>query len=140
MLYNIGHLFYIMNIFIQLGINLLFSATLMYVFYIYKIRPTQESFTESLKKQKMMFIESGNAITDTLKVAFENLKKISNDQSKTNAKLTEYNSRLHRLEQRQRGLVNSRGGEDTDDGEFKQTERDSFQNRVRSKGNRGIEK
>lgn len=112
----------------------------MYIFYIYKIRPTQQSFTESLKKQKMMFIESGNAITDTLKVAFENLKKTSNDQSKTNAKLTEYNSRLHRLEQRQRGLVNSRGGEDTDDGEFKQTERDSFQNRVRSKGNRGIEK
>jgi predicted phage gp36 major capsid-like protein len=129
-----------MNIFLELGINLLFSAALMYIFYIYKIRPTQQSFQESLKKQKVMFIESGNAITDTLKVAFENLKKTSNDQSKTNAKLTEYNSRLHRLEQRQRGLVSSRGGEDTDDGEFGKTERDSFQNRIRSKGNRGIEK
>jgi predicted phage gp36 major capsid-like protein len=129
-----------MNIFLQLGINLLFSAALMYIFYIYKIRPTQQSFQESLKKQKAMFIESGNAITDTLKVAFENLKKSSNDQHKTNEKLTEYNSRLHRLEQRQRGLVSSRGGEDTDDGEFGKTERDSFQNRIRPKGNRGIEK
>lgn len=129
-----------MNIFLELVINLLFSTALMYIFYIYKIRPTQQSFQESLKKQKAMFIESGNAITDTLKVAFENLKKTSNDQSKTNAKLTEYNSRLHRLEQRQRGLVSSRGGEDTDDGEFGKTERDSFQNRIRPKGNRGIEK
>ena len=129
-----------MNIFLELGINLLFSTALMYIFYIYKIRPTQQSFQESLKKQKAMFIESGNAITDTLKVAFENLKKTSNDQSKTNAKLTEYNSRLHRLEQRQRGLVSSRGGEDTDDGEFGKAERDSFQNRIRSKGNRGTEK
>lgn len=129
-----------MNIFLELGVNLLFSSILMYTFYIYKIRPTQQSFQESLKKQKAMFIESGNAITDTLKVAFENLKKSSNDQHKTNAKLTEYNSRLHRLEQRQRGLVSNRGGEDTDDGEFGKTERDSFQNRIRPKGNRGIEK
>ena len=129
-----------MNIFLELGINLLFSAALMYIFYIYKIRPTQQSFQESLKKQKVMFIESGNAITDTLKVAFENLKKTSNDQHKTSTKLTEYNSRLHRLEQRQRGLVSNRGGEDTDYGETGKTERDSFQNRIRPKGNRGIEK
>lgn len=87
-----------------------------------------------------MFIESGNAITDTLKVAFENLKKTSNDQSKTNAKLAEYNSRLHRIEQRQRGLVGSRSGEDTDNGEFGKSERTSFQNRIRSKGNSGTEK
>jgi predicted phage gp36 major capsid-like protein len=129
-----------MNIFLELGINLLFSAGLIYIFYIYKIRPTQQSFIESLKKQKMMFIESGNAITDTLKVAFENLKKTNNDQSKTNAKLTEYNSRLHRLEQRQRGLVGSRGGQDADTGEFGKSERTSFQNRIRSKGNSGTEK
>ena len=129
-----------MNIFLEFGVNLLFSSILMYTFYIYKIRPTQQSFQESLKKQKAMFIESGNAITDTLKVAFENLKKSSNDQHKTNAKLTEYNSRLHRLEQRQRGLVSNRGGEDTDYGETGKTERDSFQNRIRPKGNRGIEK
>lgn len=129
-----------MNIFLELGVNLLFSSMLMYTFYIYKIRPTQQSFQESLKKQKAMFIESGNAITDTLKVAFENLKKTSNDQHKTSTKLTEYNSRLHRLEQRQRGLVSSRGGEDADYGETGKTERDSSQNRIRPKGNRGIEK
>jgi len=129
-----------MNIFLEFGVNLLFSSILMYTFYIYKIRPTQQSFQESLKKQKVMFIESGNAITDTLKVAFENLKKTSNDQHKTSTKLTEYNSRLHRLEQRQRGLVSNRGGEDTDYGETGKTERDSFQNRIRPKGNRGIEK
>lgn len=50
-------------------------------------------------QHKKALAEAGSAITDTLKIAFDNLKKNTADHNKLNAKLTEHNSRLHRLEQ-----------------------------------------
>lgn len=56
-----------------------------------------------LKKQdidhRKALVEAGNAITDTLKIVFENLKKNSSDHIKINTKLTEHSSKVHRLEQ-----------------------------------------
>jgi hypothetical protein len=54
---------------------------------------------EQNSTHKKLLAEAGSAITETLKVAFENLKKNSNDHGKFNAKIVEYNSRIHRLEQ-----------------------------------------
>lgn len=48
---------------------------------------------------KKSLAEAGNAITDTLKIAFDNLKKNANEHNKINGKITEHNSRIHRLEQ-----------------------------------------
>ncbi len=54
---------------------------------------------EDWKKQREALAETGTAITDTLKVAFENLKKVSGTATKIQGKLTDHDSRLHRLEQ-----------------------------------------
>lgn len=48
---------------------------------------------------KKSLTEAGNAITDTLRIAFDNLKRNSGEHNKINTKLTEHNSRIHRLEQ-----------------------------------------
>lgn len=53
----------------------------------------------SAKKQETRLIEAGNAITDTLRVAFDNLKKISNTGSKTQTKINDHEARIRRLEQ-----------------------------------------
>lgn len=48
---------------------------------------------------KKALTDAGNAITDTLRVAFDNLKRNTGEHNKIHAKLTEHNSRIHRLEQ-----------------------------------------
>jgi len=44
-------------------------------------------------------IEAGNAITETLRVAFENIKRHGTEMNKISSKNTEHRSRIHRLEQ-----------------------------------------
>lgn len=51
------------------------------------------------KKHGTRLVEAGNAITDTLRLAFDNLKKLTNSGTKTQAKITEHENRLRRLEQ-----------------------------------------
>ena len=74
----------------------------------YQIKKLQQKIIEQDAKiieqdgaHKRALATAGNAITDTLKVAFEQLKKNNSDHSKINSKTTELNSRLHRLEQQQ---------------------------------------
>ena len=74
----------------------------------YQIKKLQQKIIEQDAKiieqdgaHKRALATAGNAITDTLTVAFEQLKKNNSDHSKINSKTTELNSRLYRLEQQQ---------------------------------------
>ena len=67
----------------------------------YQIKKLQQKIIEQDGAHKRAIATAGNAITDTLKVAFEQLKKNNSDHSKINSKTTELNSRLYRLEQQQ---------------------------------------
>ena len=55
--------------------------------------------------QKKALAEAGNAITDTLKIAFDNIKQHNVKLDKLNNKHTEYQSRFHRLEQHLQQLL-----------------------------------
>lgn len=74
----------------------LFSVSGYFVYEMFKLKKMLKRHNE---EQKKALTEAGNAITDTLRVAFDNLKRNSADHNKINAKLTEHNSRIHRLEQ-----------------------------------------
>lgn len=65
----------------------------------YQIKKLYQKLIEQDDAHKRALATAGNAITDTLKVAFEQLKKNNVDHSKINSKLTEHTSRIHRLEQ-----------------------------------------
>jgi hypothetical protein len=84
-----------MEIFAYILLFLLVSAN---VYLIYKAIDLQKQLNKLDKDHKKQLVDAGNAITDTLKVAFDNLKRNSSEHNKINSKLTEYNSRIHRLE------------------------------------------
>ena len=65
----------------------------------YQIKKLQQKIIEQDGAHKRAIATAGNAITDTLKVAFEQLKKNNVDHGKIHNKMTDYNSRIHRLEQ-----------------------------------------
>ena len=65
-------------------------------FVLYKLNARRE---EDLKKTAQMLSEAGAAITDTMKVAFDNLKKVSGSATKSQSKVSDHEARLHRLEQ-----------------------------------------
>lgn len=69
------------------------------VYLAYKAMQLQKQLNKLDKDHKKQLAEAGNAITDTLRVAFDNLKRNTGDHNKINSKLTEHNSRIHRLEQ-----------------------------------------
>ena len=54
---------------------------------------------EEFKKYNYKFVESGNAITDTLKVAFDNIKKNNRSLGQIQAPMSELKVRVHRVEQ-----------------------------------------
>jgi cell shape-determining protein MreC len=64
----------------------------------FQIKKIHQRFIEQDESHKTALSEAGNAITDTLKVAFEQLKKNSVENNRTNNKITELNSKVHRLE------------------------------------------
>lgn len=61
--------------------------------------------SEQDKNQKKALAEAGNAITDTLKVAFENIKRHGSEMNKLTSKYTETQSRIHRLEQTTQQII-----------------------------------
>ena len=65
----------------------------------YQIKKLQQKIIEQDDAHKRALATAGNAIADTLKVTFEQLKKNNSDHAKINIKLTDYHSRIHRLEQ-----------------------------------------
>lgn len=73
------------------------------MFYInHRLRKQIQSQDISHKKA---LAEAGNAITDTLKIAFDNIKQHNVKLDKLNNKHTEYQSRFHRLEQHLQQLL-----------------------------------
>ena len=69
------------------------------VYLIYKGVELHKKLINLDKEHKKQLAEAGNAITDTLKVAFDNLKRNNSEHNKINNKLTEHTARIHRLEQ-----------------------------------------
>lgn len=51
------------------------------------------------KTHKTTVVENGNAITETLRIIFDNIKRQTSKVDKLSGKHTEYQSRFHRLEQ-----------------------------------------
>jgi hypothetical protein len=93
----------------------LFYMTFLYValFLLYGVSGYLFYINHKLKKQiksqdishKKALAEAGNAITDTLKIAFDNIKQHNVKLDKLNNKHTEYQSRFHRLEQHLQQLL-----------------------------------
>ena len=50
--------------------------------------------SEEIAKQKTLFIESGNAITATLKIAFDNIKTLTHSQDRIKKEVKENGVRL----------------------------------------------
>lgn len=96
MYHNLMHPFLFMEYFTLTLCALLIAYS---VRSYYQIKKLQQKIIEQDGVHKSALATAGNAITDTLKVAFDQLKKNNSDHSKINSKLTEYNSRIHRLEQ-----------------------------------------
>ena len=79
------------------------------VYCLVKLYKLVRKLNEQEEKQKKALAEAGNAITDTLRVAFDNLKRNTSEHNKINAKLNEYNARIHRLEQHNNRNANEAG-------------------------------
>ena len=75
------------------------TLAVLWVIAFYLYVQLKRRISEEFLKYNNRFAESGNAITDTLKIAFDQLKKNNTDHNKINSKLTEYSSKIHRLEQ-----------------------------------------
>lgn len=85
-----------MEIFIYIAIFVLF---IMCGYIMYRHVLLERKVKEQDESHRKAIVNSGNAITDTLRVAFDNLKRNASDHNKINGKITEHNSRIHRLEQ-----------------------------------------
>lgn len=68
-------------------------------YLLYQHVQLERRVKEQDKAHKKALADAGSAITDTLKIAFDNLKKNSSEHNKVNNKLTEHTGRIHRLEQ-----------------------------------------
>lgn len=75
------------------------SAFILWGISFYLYVQLKRRTVEEFQKYNSKFIESGNAITDTLKVAFDNVKKSSRDLSQVQSSVTEHKAKIHRLEQ-----------------------------------------
>lgn len=68
-------------------------------YLMYKISKLNQTIANDNENHKKALAEAGNAITETLRVAFDNLKRNNAEHGKINTKLNEHSSRIHRLEQ-----------------------------------------
>jgi gamma-glutamylcysteine synthetase len=75
---------------------LLFSVSGYFIYEMFKLN---KALIKQNEDQRKALAEAGNAITDTLRVAFDNLKRNTAEHNKINAKLNEHSSRIHRIEQ-----------------------------------------
>jgi len=76
-----------------------FVLFVLYGYLVHQHALLKRKLEEHNALQKKALAEAGNAITETLRVAFDNLKKNTNEHGKFNSKFVEHNSRIHRLEQ-----------------------------------------
>lgn len=78
------------------------SFFILYAFcgyLLYLNNKTLRKIQEQDIAHKKSLVEAGNAITETLRVAFDNLKRNTTDHNKINSKIVEHSGRIHRLEQ-----------------------------------------
>ena len=64
---------------------------------LHKIRKLEKSvkvLSEEIVKQKTLFIESGNAIAATLKIAFDNIKILNQSKDRINKEVKEHGARI----------------------------------------------
>jgi citrate synthase len=76
-----------------------FLQTDAIMFLYWTQRKSNKQTNDEFKKQKNNYVESGNAITDAMKVAYDNLKQQRHRLDVLKKNLADLNARLHRLEQ-----------------------------------------
>lgn len=69
-------------------------------YLVYQYGRLERVIKEQNKIQKKELVDAGNAITETLKIAFDNLKKLSNKQDKNQNEFNQILGRIHRIEQK----------------------------------------
>lgn len=77
----------------------LFVILLGEIYVSYKLYGLYKQLKKLEKETRQDLNEAGGAISDTLKVLFDNLKRQNVKLDKISNKHTEYQSRFHRLEQ-----------------------------------------
>jgi uncharacterized protein YnzC (UPF0291/DUF896 family) len=63
---------------------------------IRKLEKSAKLLSEEIAKQKTLFIESGNAITATLKIAFDNIKILNHGQDRIKKEIKENEAKTNR--------------------------------------------
>lgn len=69
-------------------------STCICLYKIHKLERSINGIKEDVKKQKTAFIESGNAITATLKIAFDNIKTLTHGQDKMKKEVKDHEARM----------------------------------------------
>lgn len=85
-----------MEMFMYISVFIIY-ALCGYLYYLHK--QIDRKLKEQTETSKKALIEAGNALTETLRIAFDNLKRQGMKLDKTANKDTEYQSRFHRIEQ-----------------------------------------
>jgi ABC-type bacteriocin/lantibiotic exporter with double-glycine peptidase domain len=84
--------------------QLIYTSIFVYILYEVAIndrdaRENRENIKQNSEKQAVALKEAGNALTETLKIAFDGLKKLYGDRTTTQSKLRDHTTRIKRLEQ-----------------------------------------
>ena len=86
-------------------LSVLIGLNLYLIFKLRKFRDLRKNLDDKASEQQKKLSEAGNAITDTMKVIFDNLKNQGYKIDKLNKKETEYQSRFHKIESDLRRLA-----------------------------------
>jgi ribosomal 50S subunit-associated protein YjgA (DUF615 family) len=86
---------------------MMFVILLVEIYVSYKLYSLYKKLNKLEQGSKKQLNEAGNAIADTLRVVFDNLKRQGSKMDKLSNKHTEYQSRFHRLEQTTQRLLSS---------------------------------
>lgn len=98
------------------------ATTMLY----YRLRRTEKALRDEIQKNNKSLVEAGNAITDTLKVAFDNLKRVTHKQDKQTNEIHQTTNRVHRVEQQiQRMKYSDETSQQTSSEEIKNERRKS---------------
>ena len=106
-----------MNYFVYIT---LFVILLVEIYISYKLYGLYKNLKKLEKESRQNLNEAGGAISDTLKVLFDNLKRQTSKLDKLNNKHTEYQSRFHRLEQTTQRILSKTDKEYADNERIKE--------------------
>jgi ribosomal 50S subunit-associated protein YjgA (DUF615 family) len=86
---------------------MMFVILLVEIYVSYKLYVLYKRLNKLEEGSKKQLNEAGNAIADTLRVVFDNLKRQGSKLDKLSSKYTEYQTRFHRLEQTTQRLLSN---------------------------------